>query len=200
MYRDFTKRIETDNNKIGNVFESDFYSVLKRKYEKVTCLQTGTDIDKQEGTDITYRDIRIDCTTDFAMKDFMPAIYETNIPATRTQKFMIGIRIGNSYKGYTEFQQPTVVIGVNMNGHDYNIHEDELLDNLEAHIEELMMAAGDAYEDFITIEEREELFTAPLKINPRYPQNITSLRYQQAIERLRMENTQTIYNEEELGG
>ena len=113
---------------------------------------------------------------------------------------MIGIRIGNSYKGYTEFQQPTVVIGVNMNGHDYNIHENELLDNLENHIEELMMAAGDAYEDFITTENREELFIAPLKINPKYPRNITSTRYQQAIDRLRTENSPFTYDENELGG
>ena len=159
-----------DDRQIGKQFEDDICWVLKKKNPTAIKRQIGTNLDTKEGTDFLYQALRIDATTDFHGKDNMPFVTETNIPATRWQNFQIGIRLGNSHHGYTEFPEPVVVLGLSMDARTYRQHQDEIIENLDVHADELMFAATDAYLDYTTTdkEEREELFSQPLQPNPSY--------------------------------
>ena len=160
----------------GSEFETDsLYALQKSCTSLKNCI--GSDIDKNEGTDFIYQDLRLDATLDFEHKDNMPFAFDTGIPAATGQNFQMGIRIGNNHKGYTEFPEPVVVIGLCMDSHTYRLYQDNILENMIKNADDLMFAANDAYLDYITTDdkEREELFTQPLRTNNRYetPHNIS---------------------------
>ena len=182
----------TSFDKTGTEFEHSFIVLLKQQFRnsktfKITEL-SGTVQDTEQGTDFLCGEIRIDPTTNFSHKNNMPYIAETQIPATPTQNFQIGIRHGNNYGGhYTPFEHPVVVIGLNITPPEYYKYQDYIDSNIAKHAENLMIAASDALDDYTTtdLKEREELFTTPLRPNPTYkqPRDI-SIRYKR-IEQLR---------------
>ena len=188
------------SEKTGTEFEQDaiFYlgTVLKDKIKNKTA--TKSDID--EGTDAIYTatetPLRLDFTLNFASKDNMPFIRETNIPATEIDNFKMGIRIGNTHNGHTSFEEPVVVIGLDLD--KYREHDNIIIQNIKNNAELLMLDALDCYLDYTatTEEERAAVFNNDLKSNPNYNEhpkttdkfkNLNKLRHM--VEKEQLEST-----------
>lgn len=159
----------------GKEFEGDFIAALKTQFKDNKSyriqIYTGAKMDREQGTDLTCGELRLDPTLNFSHKNCMPYIYETDIPATPCHNFKMGIRHGNRHDGqYTPFEQAVIVIGVDMASDEYKVWRNDLLDSINEHAEELIMTADDCYLDYITTDkkERQDLFSTPLKDNPDY--------------------------------
>ena len=160
---------QQQNTRTGSEFETDSLWALQKAFPKLqNCI--GSDLDKHEGTDFVHNDLRLDATLDFDGKKFVPFQFDTGIPATSFANFKMGIRIGNDHNGYTEFPEPVVVIGLTMDSHTYRCCQDEIVENMVKHADDLMFAANDAYLDYTTQdqEERDELFSQPLRPNKNF--------------------------------
>lgn len=158
----------------GNEFEDGFVFATKKAFKdskvyKVKNL-TGTNVDYTEGTDLMIGEIRIDPTINFDNKDYMPFVADTGIVAVGRQTWQMGVRHGNSHKGYQEFKEPVVVIGLNMSAQEYRANEDAILESLEKNAEDLMVKADDCLLDYTTTDsyERLDLYDTPLKPNSNY--------------------------------
>lgn len=162
---------------VGSEFEADFLEILSKKYKKLES-RIGSLTDKHEGTDFVLNDVRIDTTLQFSNKNFMPFIYETKIPATPHENFTMGIRIGNSHNGYTEFPKPVVVIGLDMTPHEYDVWENVIEDNLTRYADDIILTITDVYLTYTSQEEedRNGLAIPCLTPNKNYkqPKNIGS--------------------------
>ena len=164
----------------GSDFESDMISALKdglsqNEVYRITSMK-GTILDKQQGTDFLCGKMRLDATMNFFDKDHMPFIAATGIPAIPGYNFFIGIRHGNSYKGYTGFQQPVVVIGVDMDPYTYGQHDNEIFASIKQNALKLMKSAKICLLDYLMQdpEQRKQLRYHPLRENPQYvePKNL----------------------------
>lgn len=158
----------------GKEFEQDFAFCLKKAFSGNRCYTittySGTDKDTKEGTDLTCGEIRIDTTLDFSGKDFMPYVADTEIEACPGRNFKMGVRHGNSHKGYTEFKEPVIVIGVDLSPMEWQRWEETVIRNLENNAEDIIMFASDCKDDYLTVNktERKELYAEPLKRNEHY--------------------------------
>ncbi len=166
----------------GAEFEDDFEEALFTRNPKEKLTKTrGTELDKNEGTDFFHQGLRLDTTLDFSNKDTMPYVFDSKIPATGFQNFQIGIRHGNKHNGYTEFPEPVVVIGLDMEPYLYRLNKYEIMKNITAHADEIFRSAEDAYVDYTsnTLEDREDLIDQPLRPNKNYrqPKAITEIFY-----------------------
>ena len=148
----FNRGVQLDS--AGQMLEADFLGILSKKYKKLES-RIGSLTDKHEGTDFVLNDVRIDTTLQFSNKDFMPFIYETKIPATPYENFTMGIRIGNSHNGYTEFPKPVVVIGLDMTPHEYKVWENVIEDNLTRYADDIIITITDVYLTY-TLQEEED--------------------------------------------
>lgn len=184
----------------GKEFERGFIIALKRQFKdnKTYHIEThtGTDMDTKQGTDFTCADIRIDPTLNFSHKNYMPYIMETDIAATPCQNFKMGIRHGNHHEGqYHGFDEPVVVIGIDMPPEDYKVWQDEIFKNIEENAFDIIENASIALEDYmaVTKEDREDLIDAPLKKNPNYRPPKNPLQKYANIEKFRaeLENQET---------
>lgn len=133
--------------------------------------------DLEEGTDFIYRDaLRIDITSAFSKKDNMPFITDTNIESgIPGQNIKMGIRLGNRCKkehGYHEFKEPVVVIGYDVSPKELDNYEDQILDTIHKHAEDIIYYATDCYYDYMEQdpEERECIENKTLQRNPKYRQ------------------------------
>lgn len=173
---DIIIRKEQQKQRTGSEFEKDTFRSLNTAFPKLQN-HIGNDLDVNEGTDFTNNDVRIDATLDFRHKDFMPFSCDTGIEATPIHNFQLGIRLGNSHKGFTEFPEPVVVIGLDMTSQEYRTWQDVIEENMVANANGLMFAINDAYLDYITDdkEERKELFSQPLRPNKSFekPKNLS---------------------------
>lgn len=167
------------------------YTDKKTKKRISRIKETSKEQDLYEGTDMIYDDdLRLDLTTAFDTKDNMPYMFDTGIPAANGKNYMMGVRIGNTHKGHTDFPEPVIVFGVTMEPKEYYNHEDELLKSLHENAKQLISKAYDAIDDYqcTDMEERQELFDTPLQRNPKYkmPKKVKNNRYLE-IEELRKE-------------
>ena len=157
---------------LGSVFEDDFIQIVQSQFKNIEDVR-GTELDKKQGTDFIYnKEIRIDVTLNFSEKDTMPFIFETKTFLIRDQELpvKIGIRHGNTHSGYTEFEIPVVVIGIDIDTETYLTWQDPILENIDKKIDEIMINAIDAWLDYTTTdeEERKHLFEQPLQVNRNY--------------------------------
>lgn len=165
----------------GFEFESTTINVFEHKYKDSKTYKvvryTGTLMDRHQGTDFTVGEIRFDPTLNFDNKNYMPFISDTEIEATPGYNFMMGVRHGNGHHGnYHGFEEPVVVIGLNMEASDYRRNEDEIIENLKKNTDVIVEKAMDCLDDYQTTdpEERKDLYATPLKPNKYYrqPRNI----------------------------
>lgn len=157
---------------IGNQFESSLRSLFCSQCTKVNN-KTCTAMDKYEGTDFIYMDMRVDATVYLSGKKWMPYIADTGIEVIPGQTLKMGIRHGNTYNGYTEFPEPVVVIGLDCaDGKLFDLYEKEISQTLVHNADEIINTAVDVYADYTTkdLEERKYLFSEPLRKNPAYRQ------------------------------
>lgn len=133
------------NIRKGKEFESMFvFNALKQltiKKGYVAKDTINTDLDRRYGTDMICNGVRIDVTLNFSEKDHITMIKDSGIKATPLRNFKIGIRYGNSYKGFTRFDEPVVVIGVDMLPNDYRANEDSICDNVYKYAEDIFHTA-----------------------------------------------------------
>lgn len=183
----------------GTLFEDDICAIFASEFPKLKN-HRGTSLDKYEGTDFSLFDMRMDSTLNFSDKKWMPFWFETDIPATDTENFKMGIRHGNSYKGYSEFSKPVVVIGLDMESVDYKKNRDQIINNMRTHIQDLFNYAEAAYSDYTELdkEERNYLEITPLRKNDKYrPPRHIGERYQ-ALNNFQYSTMET--KNTELGG
>ena len=158
----------------GQYFEKDVVDVFtkafcnSKTFRVVSCI--GTKADKQEGTDFTIGEIRFDITTNIDNKKCMPFIADTGIKAIRDCNFRMGIRVGNEHNGYTEFEDPVVVIGLGMPSDTLKQYKDAVLESLYKNATDLVCFASDCLEDYNTRStiERAYLDNLPLRVNPKF--------------------------------
>lgn len=196
----------------GKSFESDMIaSTIIAMGAKRVLSMSDTTMDTEEGTDFTTFDIveikaenqsdtknynrmkvelRIDATLNFSNKKNMPFCYETEYPCTQWHNFQIGIRTGVTYLDkntkkhvYHEFEKPVVVIGIDAAEGEYYQQYDIIQENLEYHMPDLIQAASDCYQDFITMNPnyRKDLEGSKLKPNPSYHMNRNCKKYREMI-------------------
>jgi hypothetical protein len=133
---------------IGNQFESSLRSLFCSQCTKVNN-KTCTAMDKYEGTDFIYMDMRVDATVYLSGKKWMPYIADTGIEVIPGQTLKIGIRHGNTYNGYTEFPEPVVVIGLDCaDGKLFDLYEKEISQTLVHNADEIINTAVDVYADY----------------------------------------------------
>lgn len=162
------------------------YSQIKNNNKLLKQQMLCDKKDKEEGTDLEIDGLRIDLTTNFDNKDYMPFITDTNIPICDNlydETFKIGIRHGNSHKGYTAFPEPVIVIGFNIdNNRLYEQNADEISKCIAKNIDEIIGISLDIYDEYHVQSKKEfdELYSKPLKPNPRYipPRTKTNTRYE----------------------
>ena len=164
---------------VGTDFEDNFIFALDKVYKNMKAYHvdkyTGTKMDKEQGTDCILRDsyseIRIDPTLNFSHKNYMPYIAESDIRVCGGQNLWFGVRHGNhhNYK-YNGFDEPVIVIGINMDPKDYKANDYTILKNLEKNMDEIVTFAYDCLDDYNTtnVEERKDLPCTPLRRNPNY--------------------------------
>ena len=159
----------------GKDFEGDMISTLKKAFkDSKTFIITdtrGTEYDTKEGTDFMCRERRLDATINFKNKNNMPFIMETDIEAYPGFPFKIGIRHGNNHMGeYHGFEEPVVIIGIDIPPIIYSNYEDDIKKSIEKNAQELMMTAEDCYYSYA---EKENLDLQWLR-NPNYtpPKNL----------------------------
>ena len=170
----------------GKRFENDVISTLRKMYSEGITDTVGTKMDTELGVDFILEDeIGADTTLNFENKDHMPLIRETNIPATLSQNFKLGLRTGNNYKGYTEFEKPVIVVGLNMDAKTYDANDYDITVNIKKHGRELMDAIFNFYydvDDFMA-EESKEIPDVKENKNAKYTQKQQKKsKYQQLIE------------------
>lgn len=159
----------------GTEFEQTVIAIMRKTLPsgwKFKSTLSSKD-DHEQGTDAMCGEIRIDLTSNFTNKNYMPYIQDTGIPATRFTNFKIGIRHGNHHdRSYHPFDEPVVVIGVDMTPREFYQNQDEIEVNVKEHAEELMTMATDTLIDYTTTdpEERKIIDTQPLRPNPLYRQ------------------------------
>lgn len=196
----------------GKSFESDMIAKASAVMGKNRVISvTGTRMDTEEGTDFTTFDVvdlkvenspdtekrervkmelRMDATLNFSNKQHMPFCYETEFPCSLSHNFQIGIRIGVSYKDketqkykYHDFEKPVVVIGIDAEAGEYNQQYDTIQKNLLKYMPDLILAASDCYQDFITMNPnyRKDLEGSNLEPNPYYHMNRNCKKYREMV-------------------
>ena len=176
----------------GTEFEQTVIAIMKKTLPRGLKFQStlSSKDDIEQGTDAVCGEVRIDLTSNFTHKNYMPYIQDTGIPATRFTNFKMGVRHGNHHdRAYHPFDEPVVVIGVDMTPREFYRNQDEIEANVKKYAEELIAKADDTLLDYTTTdpEERKELVTQPLEPNPLYrrPKNIPDRykRFEEARER-----------------
>lgn len=150
----------------GTELEQDFMGSVRtcidRSAGKHTARSTsGTYLDREQGTDALIDGMRIDITQDFSGKDHMPLIMDSGIPATRSQNFQIGIRVGNNFHGYTQFERPVIVVGFDATTQEYRQNDEIIMENLAKHGLALFDRCRDAYCDFMFMDKNPDLYLNP---------------------------------------
>ena len=172
MARDLSDIIiaeEERKKRAGYEFEKDTIWALRKSHPTLeNCI--GTDLDKCEGTDFIHNSVRFDITLDFKNKDHMPFMIDTDIKVTQNDTMHMGVRIGNRHNGYTEFPEPVIILGLNMDSRTYKKREDEIVDNLVKQADDIIMTANDVYLDYTTTDqdERQDLFDLQLEVNKKF--------------------------------
>lgn len=183
------RSVEHDNSgRIGTDFESYVFTAVKSTFDEfhregkykgcydIECT-TGTKLDKEQGTDFVCDDImRIDVTTNISQKDNLVYKHHIETPyhAACGQNFCLNIRRGNNYRNqFHEFDQPVIVIGVDMPSKDFYANEDAIMENLHTYAKEIIDSAYDlhyAYENIRSQEPQRRLPNLPWEAaNPKYP-------------------------------
>ena len=170
-YNNNSFRYRSDQS-VGTDFEQLVIFVLKQKFKYIKSYKitdhTGTKLDKEQGTDFTCGEIRFDATTNFSEKNNMPWIKDTELEATPFKNFMLGIRNHNNKQ---PFEQPVVIIGLDVEPREYHLYEDLIEENLKKHAKELINQASECLDDYQAADEktRQELgIETVLTKNPEY--------------------------------
>jgi len=127
------------------------------------------EMDRHKGTDLIYKNFRIDFTMNFADKDHMPFIMDSGIAATKDQNYQLGIRLGNSHRNkarkecYTEFDKPTIIIGITLPPSQLDSSKTELESYMVHQAPDLIEQAMKFYKDYTESQQKTNM-----TINPKY--------------------------------
>ncbi len=144
----------------GKPFEDEMLHALKSsKFGRYIIPVTGTKEDKYNGTDFILRlndrgqtkNVRVDLTSAFSTKkDNMPLRYESNIsfPDNSKRNVKVGVRIGNSHNGFTPFQEPVIVLGLDVGSDEYAIARGVIRNGLNTRARDVLNLVTKAYLDF----------------------------------------------------
>lgn len=89
----------------GVEFEEEVFGELNIK-------RASREDDLFKGIDFRSNGLPVDLTYNFVGKDHTEKVGEYHLSCGSTVEF--GIRTGNSHKGYTQFEEPVLVIGVEL--------------------------------------------------------------------------------------
>lgn len=163
---------ERNNKATGKKFEDEIAWYLRKGLG-----QSGKNLkrasekdDKENGTDYVYltkdKVIPIDLTMDFTNKDNMYIIYNTGLNMSHGTYLNIGIRTGNSHKGGTAFENPVIVVGLDILPYQYKQGDTDL--DIGSRVQKLagriIQLAEQAYDAAMTGRSDIEF-----KINGHYP-------------------------------
>ena len=175
-------------NKNGNDFEELCYTIFSSALKDTHIVKRASpEQDKYEGTDfyIFKQDAdtkkkhyitRVDFTTDFDSKSYMPFIYETSFDADGYDNIKIGIRHGNSHynketeEHYTEFKSPVIVIGFNCEGYDYNRRFETIENNITKHASDIYKTARQCLSAYCKRHDGTRFDKTSFEHNSRYKQ------------------------------
>jgi hypothetical protein len=100
---------------LGVEFEQELCEVCRETFHNMGDVKgfqsvNGTKADLEQGTDCYIWGVPVDFTYNFEGKDHTEELPESII--TREATFRFGVRTGNSHNGYTQFDTPVLVIGI----------------------------------------------------------------------------------------
>lgn len=155
----------------GKKFEGDVIDAFaeafagSRTYRILNCGDSV--MDREQGTDFMCGDLRLDVTTNFSGKDFMPFIYESDIELSCVHNLKFGVRFGNIHG---DFPKPVVVIGTDLLSEDYYLWKKDIMAAIKKNADRIMEIASDCFEDYYTVDpkDRADLFSTPLRRNPLF--------------------------------
>ena len=134
---------------VGNEFQVEFAHSVKMHFVKNGSadsieIHIDDDIDVLEGTDAIIEGIRVDFTTAFYAKDNMVA-YESESIFIKYGDIKFGIRTGNSHHGFTKFDVPVVVVGLDCANSFYKTYVDQIHKTIESKMEEILDTISDVF-------------------------------------------------------
>jgi len=143
-------RFSTFSQAHGREFEDAFVEECISSYRGDFTITTGTELDKCQGTDGILYGIPVDFTMHYNGKDHMTDLdSETSIFVRKQEiKIQYGIRYGNSYKGFSKFKKPVLVVGVKTDL-AWAVWEDAIREAIHKNIQSIMDTGMDAYLDAI---------------------------------------------------
>lgn len=137
----------------GDEFEANVIDAIKSNLRKKGQLDrlvvhTGDRLDRYQGTDFEIDGIRVDATCAFSEKDHMA---KTNFEPIYTQygDLQFGIRLGNNYKGFTSFEKPVVVVGMDLDNVYAKVWADAIGEAITKMAPMIISYIKECYEEFM---------------------------------------------------
>lgn len=135
--------------KVGMKFEDDIMYIFKSTLSSGSVIDcTGTKDDIFKGTDAIIYGIRVDFTTNFSKKSHMVKLPESINLGHCGVDINFGVRTGNSHKGYTKFEEPVLVIGVDADAKYIHTWMDAIIETIKTRINEIIDIGQDQFLDY----------------------------------------------------
>ena len=145
------RRIFAESN--GNEFEDNMIGAIKTRLRNKNQLDrlivhSDDDLDRFQGTDFEIDGVRVDATCAFSHKDHMA---NTNFEPLYTPygNLKFGIRTGNSHNGYTKFEKPVVVVGMDLDDWYARTYADAISEAITKMAPMIISYIKECYEEFI---------------------------------------------------
>lgn len=130
---------------LGTDFEDEVVDIIQNTIGEDCIRLSGSYEDRAEGTDATIYGLPCDITVNFYGKDHMeelPAVVPLDFATVR-----FGVRTGNSHNGFTPFENPVLVIGID--GFDIKQYKWYILNEFKKRIDEILEIGQDEYWNYI---------------------------------------------------
>ncbi len=139
------------DNPLGIDFEDELCEATRnylavrnpKMSDRVFKTYQGTIRDKYAGVDAVIYGIPVDFTFNFHGKDHMDDLGIT------IGDFSLGIRYGNSHNGFTRFEEPVLVIGIDADNYYVRNFMHSIVDGFKASIHAIIEEGSSAYLDWM---------------------------------------------------
>lgn len=137
--------------KLGIELEEEFTTACSEWFRArgdsgfVRC--SGTILDKEAGTDAIIWGVPTDFTYYFSGKDYTEVLPGT-VDLSIGPKVFFGVRTGNSHKGYTKFERPVLILGLEVDSKFIRNWMNNLVDSFKAKLPEILEIGQALYWDW----------------------------------------------------
>jgi len=127
---------------IGKELEDEVSFVMK----KIGVSKIGSKEDKEQGTDIVIYGVPCDITCDYYGKDHMEKL--PKVLDLKHIRISYGVRTGNNHNGFTKFDIPVLVIGIDAPIEYVKNYFDTIIDDIKRNLDEVVDMGQSQYFDW----------------------------------------------------